>query len=155
MTITHPVTPTDRVTRLLRSLREVTVLWRDVTRVAFPAGSSGLGVLHLVEQQGAMRVSDLAMCSHVGVSTMSRHVADLTATGLLDRELSADDARTHVVRLTPAGRTALDRARTDVLDRLLPALQGWDDAELTELERQLARLTHDLTAVTGRAPERT
>lgn len=155
MTITHPVSPTDRVTRLLRSLREVTVLWRDVTRVAFPAGSSGLGVLHLVEQQGAARVSDLAMCSHVGVSTMSRHVAELTTAGLLDRELAADDARTHVVRLTPAGRTALDKARTDVLDRLLPALQGWDDAELTELERQLARLTHDLTAVTGRAPERT
>jgi DNA-binding MarR family transcriptional regulator len=156
MTITLPViSPADRVTRLVRALREVTVLWREVTRVAFPAGWSGLGVLHLVEQQGAMRVSDLATCGHVGVSTMSRHVAELTAAGLLDRELSADDARTHVVRLTPAGRAALDKARTDVLDRLLPALQGWDDAELTGLEGQLARLTHDLTAVTGRAPERT
>jgi hypothetical protein len=68
---------------------------------------------------------------------MSRHVAELTTAGLLDRELSADDAR------------------TDVLGRLLPAIQGWDDAELTELERQLAGLTHDLTAATGRAPERT
>ena len=155
MTITLPVSPADRVTRLLRSLREVTLLWREVTRVAFPAGSSGLGVLHLVEQQGAMRVSDLATCGHVGVSTMSRHVAELTTAGLLDRELAADDARTHVVRLTPAGRAALDKARSDVLGRLLPALQGWDDAELTELERQLARLTNDLTAVTGRAPERT
>jgi DNA-binding MarR family transcriptional regulator len=155
MTITLPVSPADRVTRLLRSLREVTVLWREVTRVAFPAGSSGLGVLHLVEQQGAMRVSDLATCGHVGVSTMSRHVAELTTAGLLDRELAADDARTHVVGLTPAGRAALDQARSDVLDRLLPALQGWDDTELTELDRQLARLTTDLTAVTGRAPERT
>ena len=155
MTITLPVSSADRVTRVLRSLREVTVLWREVTRVAFPAGSSGLGVLHLVEQQGAMRVSDLATGGHVGVSTMSRHVAELTTAGLLDRELGADDARTHVVRLTAAGRAALDRARSDVLGRLLPALQGWDDAELTELEHQLARLTNDLAAVTGRAPERT
>ena len=155
MTITLPVSPADRLTRLLRSLREVTVLWREVTRVSFPAGSSGLGVLHLVEQQGAMRVSDLATCGHVGVSTMSRHVAELTTAGLLDRELSAHDARTHVVRLTPAGRVALDEARADVLDRLLPALQGWDDVELTELECQLARLTRDLGAVSGRAPERT
>ncbi len=100
-----------------------------------------------------MRVSDLATCRHVGVSTMSRQVAELTAAGLLEWELSADDARTHVVRLTPAGRANLDRARTGVLDRLLPALQGWTDAELTELERQLTRLTHDLTAATGRAPE--
>jgi len=123
MTITLPVSPADRVTRVLRSVREVAVLWREVTRVAFPA--------------------------------MSRHVAELTTAGLLDRELSADDARTHVVRLTPAGRAALEKARTDVHDRLLPALQGWDDAELTELERQLARLTTDLAAATGRAPERT
>jgi DNA-binding MarR family transcriptional regulator len=149
------MSPRDRVTRLLGSLREVALLWREVTRAAFPAGSSGLGVLHLVEQQGAMRVSDLATCRHVGVSTMSRHVAELTATGLLEWELSADDARTHVVSLTPAGRANLDRARTGVLDRLLPALQGWTDAELTELERQLTRLTHDLTAATGRAPEGT
>ena len=47
--MTPPVSPRDRVTQLLRSVREVTVLWRDVSRVAFPAGSSGLGVLHLVE----------------------------------------------------------------------------------------------------------
>ena len=110
MTLTLPViSPADRVARLLRWLREVTVLWREVTRVAFPAGSSGLGVLNLVEQQGPRRVSDLATWGHVGVSTMSRHVAELTAAGLLERELSAEDARTHVVRLTPAGRAALDR----------------------------------------------
>jgi DNA-binding MarR family transcriptional regulator len=153
--LTLPVSLRDRVSRLLHSLREVTVLWREVTRVAFPAGSSGLGVLHLVEQHGEMRVSDLATCGHVGVSTMSRHVAELTAAGLLEWELSADDARTHVVHLTPAGRAALDRARSDVLDRLFPALQGWTELELTELERQLTRLTSDLTAVTDRTPERT
>ena len=77
MTITPPMTPTiappmgprDRVTRLLRSVREVSVLWRDVSRVAFPAGSSGLGVLHLVEQHGPMRVSDLATGPAVSSST--------------------------------------------------------------------------------------
>jgi DNA-binding MarR family transcriptional regulator len=153
MTITPSVGPRDRVAGLLGSLREVALLWREVARVAFPAGSSGLGVLHVVEQQRAMRVSDLAICRHVGVSTMSRQVAELTAAGLLEWELSADDARSHVVRLTPAGRANLDRARTGLLDRLLPALQGWTDTELTELERQLTRLTHDLTAATGRAPE--
>jgi hypothetical protein len=38
---------------------------------------------------------------------------------------------------------------------MLPALQGWTEAEIAELERQLIRLTHDLTAATGRDPERT
>ena len=150
-----PVSPRDRVARLLGSVREVSVLWRDLSRVAFPAGSSGLGVLHLVEQQGPMRVSDLATCRHVGVSTMSRNVAELTAAGLLAWELSADDARSHVVRLTPAGHADLDRARSEFLDRMLPALQGWTQAEVAELEGQLTRLTHDLTAATGRAMEGT
>jgi DNA-binding MarR family transcriptional regulator len=155
MTSESPRIPHERVTGMLGSLRQVIVLWREVTRTSFPAGSSGLGVLHLLEQQGAMRVSDLATCGHVGVSTMSRHVAELTAAGLLDRELSVDDARTHVLRLTEAGQAELDRARSEVLDRLLPALQGWTDTEIADLEGQLTRLTHDLTAAAGRAPERT
>lgn len=145
----------DRVARLLSSLRQVKVLWREVTRASFPAGASGLGVLHLVDQQGAIRVSDLAACGHVGVSTMSRHVAELAAAGLLDRELAAEDARTHLVRLTDAGRAELARARAEVLDRLLPALAGWTDGELAELDHQLTRLTDDLTAAAGRAHERT
>ena len=121
MTITLPVSPADRVTRLLRSLREVTVLWREVTRVAFPAGSSGLGVLHLVEQQGAMRVSDLATCGHVGVSTMSRHVAELTTAGLLDRELGRR-RRPHPRRPPHPGRPG--RSRQGPQRRPRPAAPG-------------------------------
>ena len=54
-----------------------------MTRESFPAGVSGLGVLNLVDHEGSLRVSDLAACGHVGVSTMSRQVAELTAAGLL------------------------------------------------------------------------
>ena len=147
-----PVSPRDRVTRLLRSLREVSVLWRDVTRVAFPAGSSGLGVLHLVEQQGPMRVSDLATCGHVGVSTMSRHVAELTTAGLLDRELSR--RRPHPPRPPHAAGAADSPGPAGVLDRL-SRLSGLDRDELAALTASWPASPHDLTAATGRAPERT
>jgi len=76
MTITFPVSPAD----LLRSLREVTVPWREVTRVAFPP------------------VPPAWECCTWSSS----------------------------------------RARCGSATWLLPALQGWDDTELT-----------------GRAPERT
>ena len=36
---------------------------------------------------------------------------------------------------------------------MLPALQGWTEAEVAGIEDQLTRLTRDLTAATGRAPE--
>ena len=147
--------PPEQVTRLLSAVRQVKLLWADVTRSAFPAGASGLGVLYLLDAQGPQRVSDLATCGHVGVSTMSRHVADLTAAGLLDRELAPDDGRTHLVRLTAAGAAALERARAAVADRLDPALAGWTDDETDTLCHLLQRLAADVAAATGRTPGRT
>jgi DNA-binding MarR family transcriptional regulator len=151
------VASTDEVTGLLSALRQVKLLWADVTRSAFPSGASGLGVLHLLDQQGSQRVSDLAACAHVRVSTMSRHVADLTATGLLDRDIDPADGRTHVVRVTPAGHAELTRARQAVLDRLRPALDGWTADELAALTQQLIRLATDLATCSpaGRTLERT
>jgi DNA-binding MarR family transcriptional regulator len=144
----------DPATRLLTAVRRVKVLWTDVSRSAFPGGSSGLGVLHLLDQEGPQRVSDLATCAHVGVSTMSRHVAELAAVGLLERELDAHDGRTHVVRLTLAGATELERARAAVVDRVSPALARWSGAELDALVALLDRLADDI-ATCGRPGDRT
>jgi DNA-binding MarR family transcriptional regulator len=155
--VVPPTAPaTDGVTRLLSALRQVKLLWAEVTRTAFPGGASGLGVLHLLDQDGPQRVSDLAVRAHVGVSTMSRHVADLTAAGLLDRDLDPADGRTHLLRLTPAGAAELARARLSVLDRLRPALDGWADDELAALTGQLTRLATDLATCgrDGRSLER-
>jgi DNA-binding MarR family transcriptional regulator len=148
----------ERLSGLLAAVRQVKVLWADVSRSTFPAGSSGTGVLHLLDQQGPQRVSDLALCAHVGVSTMSRHVADLTSAGLLDRELDAADGRTHLVRLTTAGSAELARARQAVLDRLRRAIDGWTAEELDTLTGQLTRLATDIAThidATGRSLERT
>jgi DNA-binding MarR family transcriptional regulator len=144
----------ERVISLLRRVRDLTLTWRDVTRTAFPTGMSGLAVLTMAEQQGDVRVSDLAGCAHVGVSTMSRHVTELAAAGLLDRVLAPGDGRTHLVRLTDKGRAELGAARTIVTDRLASLLSGWTAEDLDHLVGQLDRLTHDLAA-SGGSSERT
>jgi DNA-binding MarR family transcriptional regulator len=143
----------ERVISLLRRVRDLTLTWRDVTRTSFPTGMSGLAVLTLAEQRGDLRVSDLAACAHVGVSTMSRHVTELTTAGLLDRVLAPGDGRTHMVRLTDQGRAELEVARAAVTDRLAPLLDGWTEDDVERLAGQLDRLTHDLAA-TGGTPER-
>jgi DNA-binding MarR family transcriptional regulator len=152
--VAAPEEHADPVTRVLTAVRRVKMLWTDVSRSAFPAGSSGLGVLHLLDQEGPQRVSDLAACAHVGVSTMSRHVTDLAAAGLLDRELDPNDGRTHLLRLTPAGAAELTRARAAVVDRVSPAVAGWTAAELDALVAQLDRLADDIAACCS-TPERT
>jgi hypothetical protein len=42
----------ERVIRLLRQVRELTLTGREVTRTSFPTGISGLAVLTLAEQRG-------------------------------------------------------------------------------------------------------
>ena len=139
---------------LLREVRELTLTWREVTRSSFPTGMSGLAVLTLAEQRGDLRVSDLAACAHVGVSTMSRHVTELTTAGLLERVLGPGDGRTHMVRLTDTGRAEIERARATVTGRLAPLLDGWTEDDVDHLAGQLDRLIHDLAA-TGGTAERT
>jgi DNA-binding MarR family transcriptional regulator len=143
----------ERVIRLLRQVRELTLTWREVTRTSFPTGISGLAVLTLAEQRGDLRVSDLAACAHVGVSTMSRHVTELTTAGLLERVLGPGDGRTHMIRLTDKGRAEVEAARATVTDRLASLLDGWTEDDVDRLAGQLDRLTHDLAA-TGGTPER-
>jgi DNA-binding MarR family transcriptional regulator len=144
----------ERVMGLLRRVRELTLTWREVTRTSFPTGISGLAVLTLAEQRGDLRVSDLAACAHVGVSTMSRHVTELTTAGLLERVLGPGDGRTHMVRLTDKGRAEIEQARATITARLAPLLDGWTEHDVDHLAGQLARLIHDLAAPGG-PPERT
>jgi DNA-binding MarR family transcriptional regulator len=115
---------------------------------------SGLAVLTLAEQKGDLRVSDLAACAHVGVSTMSRHVTELTTAGLLERVLGPGDGRTHMVRLTDKGRTEIERVRATMTARLAPLLDSWTEDDVDHLAGQLDRLIRDL-AGTGGTPERT
>ena len=110
--VAQPAAPgLEPVMGLLRRVRELTLTWREITRTSFPTGMSGLAVLTLAEQRGDLRVSDLAACAHVGVSTMSRHVTELTTAGLLARVLGPGDGRSHMVRLTDKGRAELEQAR--------------------------------------------
>jgi hypothetical protein len=106
MTITLPVAPRDRAhPPCVRSLREVAVLWRDVTR------GLAVGPRH---EPARGRAAPRA--------------------GLLDRELSADDAP-HPRRSAsprPAAPLPTRPAPTSSTGLLPP--DGWDDAELTERE---------------------
>src|SRR4029077_12363666 len=52
--------------------------------------------------------SDLVRATGIDRSTLADLVARMLAKGLLERERSATDARANTVRLSPAGRAALD-----------------------------------------------
>jgi len=98
-------------------------------------------VLHQVQANGSLRVSELAGCMGLDASTASRHVRHLEDGGYLARTGDPGDRRASRVRLTPKGRGALARAmraRAAVVDRAIADWPGDDRATLTTLITRLA-----------------
>ncbi len=98
-------------------------------------------VLHQVQVNGSLRVSELAGCMGLDASTASRHVRHLEDGGYLARTGDPGDRRASRVRLTPKGRGALTRAmraRAAVVDRAIADWPDHDRATLTTLMTRLA-----------------
>ena len=101
-------------------------------------------VLHQVQANGSLRVSELAGCMGLDASTASRHVRHLEDGGYLARTGDPGDRRASRVRLTPKGRAALTRAmraRAAVIDR---AIADWPDRDRATLTTMLIRLADSL-----------
>ena len=101
-------------------------------------------VLHQVQANGSLRVSELASCMGLDASTASRHVRSLEDGGYLARTGDPGDRRASRVRLTPKGRTAMTRAmraRAGVLDR---AVADWPDGDRATLATLMTRLADSL-----------
>ncbi len=98
-------------------------------------------VLHQVQANGSLRVSELAGCMGLDASTASRHVRHLEDGGYLARTGDPGDRRASRIRLTPKGRAALARAmraRAAVVDKAIADWPGEDRAALTNLLTRLA-----------------
>jgi len=101
-------------------------------------------VLHQIQANGSLRVSELAGCMGLDASTASRHVRNLEDGGYLARTGDPGDRRASRVRLTPTGRGALSRAlraRALVVDR---AIADWPDEDRATLASLMTRLADSL-----------
>ena len=101
-------------------------------------------VLHQIQANGSLRVSELAGCMGLDASTASRHVRNLEDGGYLARTGDPGDRRASRVRLTPKGRGALARAlraRAAVVDH---AIADWPDEDRATLASLMTRLADSL-----------
>lgn len=101
-------------------------------------------LLKTVGAKGPMRVTELASCSNLDTSTVSRHVAQLDRTGLVERTPDPDDRRAHRIDLTHEGQQLMQAAfhRRRVL--LTRALGTWDADDVTQLDHLLGRFVTDI-----------
>jgi len=93
-----------------------------------------------------LRVSDLAECSRLDISTVSRHVKALEESGHLMRIEDPEDKRACLLRITEQGCDLYDAAmaaRGAVLDRAIADWSGDDRRDLAVLVGRLARDLHE------------
>jgi DNA-binding MarR family transcriptional regulator len=105
-------------------------------------------LLKTLGSNGAMRVTDLATCTNLDPSTVSRHVTQLHRAGLIERTPDPDDRRAQRVQASSLGLRQLDvalRARLAVLER---TLDSWQPTDVRELDRLLTRFARDIDTLT-------
>jgi len=105
-------------------------------------------LLKNIAANGSMRVTDIAQHANLDVSTVSRHVAQLDKTGLIERTPDPDDRRAQLVRMTECGQQKLTadlKARTTLLER---SLETWSLEDLDQLDRAVNRFVADVETLT-------
>jgi len=90
------------------------------------------------------RVTELAGCANLDTSTVSRHVAQLDRTGLVERTPDPDDGRAHRVQLTDLGRQRLEDGFARRRRLLARAFADWRPDDIAHLDRLLDRFVHDV-----------
>jgi DNA-binding MarR family transcriptional regulator len=120
-------------------------------RVRMPLGFAQARLLSTVEDQGAARISDLAMLDHSSQPTMTTQVRRLDDAGLVTRTVDPGDARAVLIRITPKGVDTLRQVRIDrgaAIDPYLDRLDAADRQTLSDAVRVLRRLLEDAAAPT-------
>jgi DNA-binding MarR family transcriptional regulator len=105
-------------------------------------------LLKTLDQQGPLRVTDLAGCAGLDTSTVSRHVAQLERTGVVARTPDPDDRRAQLVQLSDSGRDRLRQAMTQRRALLAASIQSWPQDEINQFARLLDRFVSDIENTT-------
>ena len=140
--------PVDDIERALTTLVRRANLPRLYDRLAASAGipldRASYVTLGRVDEDGPVRVRDLARALGVDPSTASRQVGLLERTGLVARVTDDGDGRAVLVKVTQVGIDALRRMREARRLALAEIMAPWPDADRVTFAALLTRLTDGL-----------
>jgi DNA-binding MarR family transcriptional regulator len=100
-------------------------------------------VLVRLYDHGPQRLSELAAAFELDLSTVSRQVRSLDASGLIVREADTSDRRASILRLTEDGRQAMYRTRALRRGRLRNVLANWPSEDVATFAELLERFGAD------------
>jgi DNA-binding MarR family transcriptional regulator len=124
--------------RLLASARAITT--KAATRFHPDLPPAAFHVARWLLAFGASRTNDIAEGTAMDRSAASRLIDGLRATGLVRVDVDPSDRRANSVRLTSAGRRHVTRALQWKDGVFHDRLAVWNDRDLDDLARLLAKL---------------
>jgi DNA-binding MarR family transcriptional regulator len=139
--VTTTVTPIDTAELASRLRLGVTRLARKLRQQAEPGITpSLLSALSTIERAGPMTIGELCAVEQVQPPTMTRLVASLVETGMVERSVDPQDRRVAWVRVTPAGARSLGQTRKRKEAYLAKRLRRLEPERLAVLEEAAAIL---------------
>lgn len=140
----------DLAARLRVEIGRLTRQTRQHSRGGFTP--SQVSALASLDQRGPMRLGALARVECIAPPTLTKIVAHLESTGLVERSVDPDDRRSAVVSLTRAGRSALSRIRSERTAFLAERIALLSPAERAQLSDAIDLITR-LAEPDGFEPE--
>ena len=111
------------------------------TRALRQQGAPGTALLIHLAKCGPMRATTLAAAMHLDQSTVSRHLAHLTAAGLVERTTDPDDRRAQVMAVTDQGRAHAQEAVAARMRDFEDVLATWSDDDRATFAHLLGRFS--------------
>ncbi|GAA3591175.1 MarR family transcriptional regulator [Klugiella xanthotipulae] len=128
----------EELAHLLASTR--TLSQRGASLVHPHLQPAGLTVLRWVAANEPAQAGQVAATLDMDKSAVSRQLRALRDFGLVEGEPDPEDGRAMLLRLTPAGRTQLDKLRVLSREKFYSRLDGWSLEDMEALRRYLERL---------------
>ena len=118
-------------------------------RRSYPLERAHYLVLSTLDEAGPQSVGGLAGRLALDDSTMTRQVAAMERSGLLEKVPNPADGRGTLIHATPAGDAAMRSMRAMRCDRVARLLRDWPAAERCQLARLLERFNASLLDYLG------
>lgn len=134
---------TTRAESLGRVIERMAIVTREVNaRGAYPFKALGLGrasmnLLFALARSDGARVAELAERLGITSGAVTQTVDSLRDAGLVTSEVSADDRRGRIIRLSDTARREIESFERQYIEAVAPAFDAVSTADVLELDRIL------------------
>jgi DNA-binding MarR family transcriptional regulator len=129
-----------RISHLLSRARQH---YQVAAEAGVPIDRAAVPILRLLAEAGPQRSGDIAARLAVEAPHVTRQVQRLEGAGYVERVPDPVDRRAYGVRLTAAGRDAVDKILDVGRQSILHALADWPPAERAQLATLFDRMVDD------------